>query len=220
MDRASGSGVFARDPDALIDLIELEVKEELYKAEENKAVCAACIAFLDVHHPNWESDLSQDDQCSERVMMDYCRKVLPGKFMTLTNEFVYPARQKVRQRTAWRIEGTLREFPKFDPVNLWFDYPVHNVDDAGILKDVDAEGDQPAWRKSFKKKKSPIDGKKERSAAIESAFEAAGFGSAPTVKSMAEYMEVTEKTVKNHIREHGGFVIDNQGSVKKISRRE
>ena len=215
MDRASGSGVFARDPDALIDLIELEVKEELVKQEENKAVCAACIAFLDVYHPNWGDDLSQDDQCSERVMMDYCRKVLPGKFMTLTNEFVFPARQKVRQRTAWRIEGTLREFPKFEPVNLWFDYPVHNIDDAGVLKDVDAEGDQPAWRKSFKKKKSPTDGKKERSAAIESAFEAAGFGSAPTVKSMAEYMDVTEKTVKNHIKEHGGFSIDNQGMVIK-----
>ena len=26
--------------------------------------------------------------------------------------------------TAWRIEGTLREFARFDPVNLWFDYPV------------------------------------------------------------------------------------------------
>ncbi|NEW06366.1 hypothetical protein GK047_10115 [Paenibacillus sp. SYP-B3998] len=27
MDRASGSGVFARDPDALIDLVELDVTE-------------------------------------------------------------------------------------------------------------------------------------------------------------------------------------------------
>ena len=29
MDRASGSGVFARDPDALIDLIELELTEDV-----------------------------------------------------------------------------------------------------------------------------------------------------------------------------------------------
>ena len=29
MDRASGSGVFARDPDALLDLIELEPTEGL-----------------------------------------------------------------------------------------------------------------------------------------------------------------------------------------------
>ena len=31
MDRASGSGVFARDPDALLDLIELEVSDDLRK---------------------------------------------------------------------------------------------------------------------------------------------------------------------------------------------
>ena len=37
MDRASGSGVFARDPDALLDLIELEMNDDLLKQEENKA---------------------------------------------------------------------------------------------------------------------------------------------------------------------------------------
>ena len=42
MDRASGSGVFARDPDALLDLIELEPTEALMKQEENKAVCGIC----------------------------------------------------------------------------------------------------------------------------------------------------------------------------------
>lgn len=33
-----------------------------------------------------------------------------------------------RQRagvTAWRIEGTLREFPSFEPVDVWFNYPIH-----------------------------------------------------------------------------------------------
>ena len=39
MDRASGSGVFARDPDALLDLIELEPTDALLKQEENKAIC-------------------------------------------------------------------------------------------------------------------------------------------------------------------------------------
>ena len=36
MDRASGSGVFARDPDALIDLVELEVSEELLTQRLNQ----------------------------------------------------------------------------------------------------------------------------------------------------------------------------------------
>ena len=66
MDRASGSGVFARDPDALLDLIELEPTEALMKQEENKAVCGTCKAYLDAHY-KWEDDLSQDDllqQCT------------------------------------------------------------------------------------------------------------------------------------------------------------
>jgi RecA-family ATPase len=216
MDRASGSGVFARDPDALLDLIELDITDELLKQEENKAVCAACVAFLEANHPAWEDDVSQDDQCSEKVMLEYCRKVLSQDlYASLTNSFVYPARQRVRQRTAWRIEGTLREFPKFPPVNLWFDYPAHYVDKAGILKDVETDGDQPAWKRNFKRKKTPADSQKSRKASIESAFEAAGFSGQPTVKGMAEYMSVTEKTVKNHLKEHGGFMVDNQGGVFK-----
>lgn len=36
MDRASGSGVFARDPDAMLDMIELELSEDVLKAEETR----------------------------------------------------------------------------------------------------------------------------------------------------------------------------------------
>lgn len=216
MDRASGSGVFARDPDALLDLLELELTNELIKQEENKAVAKACIAYLNTNYPEWEEDISQDDQCSERAMLDYCKKVLsPDSYTKLTTNHVYPTRKRVHQRTAWRIEGTLREFPKFDPVNLWFDYPVHHVDKTGALQDVGTDGEQPSWRRNFKKKKTPADSKNDRKASLESAYEAAGFSGQPTVKGMAEYMGVTEKTVKNHLKEHGGFMIDNQGAIVK-----
>ena len=217
MDRASGSGVFARDPDSLIDLIELEVTDEILNQQEDRAVCEACTAFLDVHYPQWTDDLSQDDVLSVKVMLDYCRKVLPKQNAVLHKEYIDPARQRIKQRTAWRIEGTLREFPKFNPVNLWFDYPVHYVDDADLLKDVESEGQQNTWRKNFKKKKTPDDWKKERKISIETAVEAAGFGSAPTVKTLAEYMGKDPRTVKNHLQQHGGFVIDLQGFVQKKS---
>ena len=46
MDRASGSGVFARDPDALIDLVELELNDDILKQEKNKAVCKVCEGWL------------------------------------------------------------------------------------------------------------------------------------------------------------------------------
>ena len=45
MDRASGSGVFARDPDALIDLVELELNDDILKQEKNKSRYVLPIRF-------------------------------------------------------------------------------------------------------------------------------------------------------------------------------
>lgn len=214
MDRASGSGVFARDPDAILDLIELDPTEQLLKQEINKAVCDTCVDYLNHLFDEWEDDVSQDDMCSQVQMLAYCKKKLfKGQYAELERR-IKAAEEKVRTRTAWRIEGTLREFPKFEPVNLWFDYPIHRVDRIGSLKDIQPESDKPAWQKAAEKRKSPADKKKERKQSLEMAFEACGINEIVTVEDLAEYMAVTEKTVRNRLKEHGGFVID-EGNVRK-----
>ena len=89
MDRASGSGVFARDPDALLDLIELETTEELMKQQENKAVCEACRQYLDAHY-KWEDELSQDDLLSSYQMLNYCEnKLEKGQFEALQLSLIH-----------------------------------------------------------------------------------------------------------------------------------
>lgn len=82
MDRASGSGVFARDADALLDMIELRIPPE--RAEEAKAI--------------------------------YGEKA-----------------------TAWKLDATLREFQRIEPVNLFFTYPLHEIDAGGILREANLE---------------------------------------------------------------------------------
>mgnify|MGYP006964172824 CR=1 FL=1 len=57
-------------------------------------------------------------------------------------------------KTAWRIDGTLREFPKFKPVNLWFDYPIHHTDQSGVLDDIQPEDEKPNWKKDWKPKEA------------------------------------------------------------------
>ena len=214
MDRASGSGVFARDPDAILDLIELEPTEALLKQEINKAVCDTCMEYLNHLYDDWEDDVSQDDMCSQVQIMAYCKKKLfKGQFGELERR-IKETEAKVRVRTAWRIEGTLREFPKFEPINLWFDYPIHKVDKIGLLKDMEPESEKPSWKKAVEKRKSPADKKKERKQSIETAFEALGIGEKVTLEDLAEYMAVTEKTVRNRLKEHGGFVIE-EGNVRK-----
>ena len=212
MDRASGSGVFARDPDALMDLIELESSEALVKQESNKAVCEVCMDWLKRYG---KEDLpSLDDQCSEKEMLQICRFNLKPVYEDLLKD-VAEVRKQINHRTAWRIEGTLREFPKFDPVNVWFDYPVHTIDKSGVLSDIDPEEDTPQWKKAMAKRKPPETKKKERSSSIETAYDACGIDEKITVTALSEYMGVGEKTVRRYIKEHGGFWVKNGVVYKK-----
>ena len=212
MDRASGSGVFARDPDALIDLVELELNDDILKQEKNKAICKVCEGWLYKYDKLYHA--SQDDLCSETQMLALCREYLENDAYECVIEDVGKARKTVESRSAWRIEGTLREFPKFAPVNLWFKYPVHNIDNIGVLKDIAVDDGMPMWKKNFSKKKTDAERKTERKNSLETAFEACGIDDKVTVKAMAEYMGVTEKTVRNRLKEHGGFWID-EGQVGK-----
>jgi len=214
MDRASGSGVFARDPDALLDLIELELNDSILMQEENKAICNVCIAYMDNSFTDWKDDISQDDECSSKAMLDYCRNKLNPTQFTELNSIVEQVAGNVKTKTAWRIEGTLREFPKFEPVNLWFDYPIHKVDDVGSLKDIEPDSEKPPWQKAMQKRKPKETKAKERKESLETAFEACGIDGSVTIDSMAEYLGVTEKTVRNRIKEHGGYWID-EGNVGK-----
>lgn len=216
MDRASGSGVFARDPDALVDLIELDVTEELQKQEENKAICDACMKFLNDRYDDWEDDVSQDDMCSQVQMLAYCQKKLPaGEYNTL-GAVIEAAAKASRLRTAWRVEGTLREFPKFEPVNLWFDYPIHWADKTGVLADIQPDAEKPPWKRGAEtNKKKAKDRKSERRKALEEALESSNFGDIPTISDVADYLGISERTARDRINEHGGYVIDNGKVIKK-----
>lgn len=219
MDRASGSGVFARDPDALLDLIELDTTEALMKQEENKAVCEACRIYLDSHF-KWQEDLSQDDLLNSNVMLNYCENKLDKWQFKALQEQVEAARSRVRNLSAWRIEGTLREFPKFEPVNLWFSYPIHKVDEVGSLKDIQPDTDLPNWKKGAESnKKNAKDRKAERRKAVEAALEGSNFGDEPSVDDVADYLGVSKRTARDRILEHGGYEIEN-GIVRKKAEKQ
>ena len=140
MDRASGSGVFARDPDAQLDLIQLDTDEE----------------FMLTNADNLNS-------------------------------------------TAWRLECSLREFENFKPVNLWFDYPLHKADTAGVLSTVGAEGSAEAnLAKSGKRKSTPESRKEE----FDKAFEInQGDDGAADFDAMCEYLDIKERTMQDRLKE-------------------
>ncbi|WP_300685477.1 AAA family ATPase [Acutalibacter sp. 1XD8-36] len=217
MDRASGSGVFARDPDALLDLIELDLTEELLKQEENKAVCAVCMDWLSRY--GFDDEASQDDACSESVMLEICRKNLQANSQAHLMEDIAAARKAVQSRTAWRIEGTLREFPKFPPVNLWFDYPIHRQDMVGVLKDIAPEAEVQGHKRWQKKGGSKREAPKEQIDQLGSAFEWCDESGSGEV-SIAKLMEHTNKsrgTIKGWVDKHPDFEREN-GMVRRVSK--
>ena len=195
MDRASGSGVFARDPDALLDLIQLETTDALLAQEENKAICSTCKQYLDAHF-KCEDDLSQDDLLSSKVMLDYCSSHLDTWQLKRLNQLINDAKLKARQLTAWRIEGTLREFAPFKPVNLWFDYPSHRTDDTGSLSDIKPDDAGQPWERAVEKRKEMNAKKREESInAFEIAFTNLEIDGPVSYTALAESLGIDNKTV-------------------------
>lgn len=90
---------------------------------------------------------------------------------------------------------------------MWFDYPVHRNDTTGVLKDCEVDG-SGTWQKNFSKKRSNSERRQDRKESIETAFSAVADNGKCTVKDLVEYLGVTEKTVRNRLKEHGGFWVD------------
>mgnify|MGYP001771151726 CR=1 FL=1 len=216
MDRASGSGVFARDPDALLDMTELPITDAIRTQLVNRATCAACCALLDKRGHG--DAYGPDDALSKTQMLTICKDCLGAADLRALDAMIDTAVGRAQNQTAWRIEGTLRGFPRFEPVNLWFDYPVHKLD-TGLLEDLQPETEMQARGRAGAAKRWPggKDGAAQKSRKqLSNAFEACTMDGEVTVYSMAEYLDLKPATVKKRLRADGGYWIDGE----KVGRKE
>ena len=147
MDRASGSGVFARDADALLDMIELRIPAD--RVEEAKA--------------------------------EYGEKT-----------------------TAWRLDATLREFQRIEPVNLFFSYPVHYVDASEILAEANLEENERSMENgrelgNLAKQAKKADKKAQLLHLIHEDEEFSG--ERRTLQQYAADIDVSERTIRRYMRE-------------------
>ncbi len=204
MDRASGSGVFARDPDALLDMVELELSESVIKQQKNAAVCQVYM-----QEPELE-DVGQDEALSSKVLAELAKKRIYGQRYTDLIERVKTAEKAAESFTAWRIDATLREFPKFPAVNVWFQYPRHECDNIGILADIEPEGERAPWKKGTDgRKKQAEKQRKSLDSQLEIAYAALSIDGEVTVDALADYWEITSKAVKNRVNNHKDFYYKN-----------
>ncbi len=223
MDRASGSGVFARDPDALLDLTELELTDAFKKQEENKVIAAVSVEIIKKHNlAYFQQHVNQDDELSASKMTQHIDSVLQKHQVQEWTDTINQRLIALKQRTAWRVDGTLREFPKFNPVNFWFDYPVHRIDRDGALQDMKPEGETPPWQKAIEKRKPPENKKNERISEIDIAFESLSMdGKEVTADALADHLGISKRTVWRRIKEHGGFSsLKEDGKETVITKHE
>lgn len=152
MDRASGSGVFARDPDAQLDMIELVLSDDL---------------------------------------KNYVRD---------------------GNATAWRLESSLREFPNIRPVNFWFEYPIHRVDESGELERAYAEGDPMANLELNPKRTSA----EERLRRLDTAYAVCSINPPVKVTDMADYLGISRKSIVRYVEEYADIYRIENGCIGRI----
>ncbi|WP_195362712.1 AAA family ATPase [Lactococcus lactis] len=233
MDRSSGSGVFARDPDAILDLIELEVTDSLRKQQDARGVANFYAAKIRDEKPEYLNEIGQDDFLSAPEMRKHLALAFGDERAREIAGFELEQVQRVvKLMTAWRLEGTLREFPKFEPVNLWFNYPLHYSDDSGVLKDLEPVGaNDNKWSKGGKKSadvRSSAEKKAERikknTEKLHTAFESLDMEGAGKIRigEIVTYFEdkVTRNTIKNWIKEQDILAIDDKGWITKLENNE
>lgn len=215
MDRASGSGVFARDPDAMLDMTELTPTDPIREQLRNKAACRVMKAMLDKR--GHADAYGPDDALSKSRMLAVAKECLGLADLRAIDAEVAAAQKQADGMTAWRIEGTLREFARFDPVNLWFDYPVHKPD-SGLLEDLQPDSDFKTLGSRGAAKRWGDKGKvtKDKKAELDTAFEACMMDGEVTVYALAEYMDLKPRTIKTRLKDDGRFWIDGE----KVGRKE
>lgn len=218
MDRASGSGVFARDPDALLDLTELEITDGIRKSEEDKLICSVCLEWILRFNPNFKESASRDDLFSAAKMREHALKELSEASYKLMCADISSGKQTLSRRTAWRIEGTLREFASFSPINCWFDYPIHRSDSSGVLADIKLEDNRKPWERATEKRK------KSSSDNIDSFINAYNSlcidDELPTMQEISTLLGKPLNTVRDWAKKAGYRVNKDTGKVYKSDETE
>jgi RecA-family ATPase len=213
-DRASGSGVFSRDPDTILDLIELYIDEDLRKQIVNQWECDAIRGFLDQDlPPGWNKLLSDEDLQDANKLFDWAAGQVER---TRIAEVRLKARHNAMLTTGWRMEATLREFPPIPIKTLFFKYPTHLLDSNGLLADAKAEGEDAAWLRKpmsseerLKRRREVQERRNEEDNRMLEVALQSNYGEPVSVKEVAERMACTDKTVRNKIKNHPKYKIRN-----------
>lgn len=148
-DRSSGSGVFARDPDAIIDFLPLVTdRAEAQLLMEHESAAMSAVADTIFYDGDWRSEIGDDIKC----VPDKLRAEFVKMFSAEDVERIDAARKAVIDEfsaTGWRVSYTVRDFKPVKDKDVWFVHPYHTTESNHLLMDCVPEGEEarPVARK-------------------------------------------------------------------------
>ncbi|MDE5757207.1 MAG: AAA family ATPase [Allobaculum sp.] len=156
IDRASGSGVFARDPDAIIDMTEIGFSEE--ERIELKAQLSEMIddAYLKTSR-QWDNlALTHPEDLTNRL----AKQLLVQEHLNLNPENREIYQNNIEKAEilgscpAFRVSFVLREFKSPEDCNIFFQHPIHIPDTTNFLSELYLVGDNSLNKLSKRKERA------------------------------------------------------------------
>ena len=150
MDRGSGSGVFARDPDLMIDLTALEIDGQTKAALLNNAMCDFWKSKLDETGTNWRERCTPSDLKSSgslAALYQSTAGVDPARISIMVMNETQRFETELEKTKAFRMEFVVRSFETPAPQNVTFLHPIHRLDKSGALVMAEPESYQLAKMK-------------------------------------------------------------------------
>ena len=102
--------------------------------------------------------------------------------------------------------------------SLWFSYPIHTIDEVGVLADLAADSNENKYNKAKKGRSEQAEDKNQGSMLeFEMAIENCVFeDEEPTKKMVADYLGVSVKTIERRLENSKKFWFDkNTKTIKK-----
>lgn len=205
-DRSSGSGVFARDPDALIDMVELDIDQTRRQEIRYRFQVRNLQRFLNEKSPGWDNSMDYEDAEKLEILIEKARKISNDADSINGAEI-----RAANGMTGWKISGILREFSSFPDRFAFFRYPIHifNSDVDVLLKDCPVVGEWTPVKKtktSGKKQSADNSDSKKRNDALsetQMAYSALDDGNPVTTKRVADYLDISIRRALERLKAAG-----------------
>jgi hypothetical protein len=215
IDKASGSGVFGRDPDAILTLSQIDLPEGMVVTKVNDEVIKVCRQKLENLGVE-TTELDTDTLVSAVNMKAEVAKYMSAKMFDKFTKALEETEQIYKNRTAWRLESTLREFPNMAAINCYFQYPVHILG-GKELADLKSNSDYPPSTRATdaRKKQAKTDTKSKLFETIQAVEMVSDDSGKASLNDVCDFLECSERTLYRRLKDIKKYQIKNGFILKR-----